>query len=151
MAIPDAILAKPGKLTPEEQSVMREHCVRGYTMLKKIPFLEHAAEIVLSHQEHYDGSGYSRGLRGEEIPIGARIFAVADTLDAITSDRPYRKAKTFSEARREIERCSGTQFDPAIVAVFRELPDKLWLDLRTEIDQPRGVASMALSESLHNR
>ena len=151
MAIPDAILAKPGKLTPEEQAVMREHCVRGYTMLKKIPFLEQAAEIVLSHQEHYDGSGYSRGLRGHEIPIGARIFAIADALDAITSDRPYRKAKPFAEARREIERCSGTQFDPAIVAVFRELPDKLWGDLRAEIDLPKGVASIALSESLHNR
>src|SRR5271163_310744 len=74
MAIPDKILNKPGKLTSEEQAVMREHCVRGYTMLKKIPFLEQAAEIVLSHQEHYDGSGYSRGLRGHEIPIGARIF-----------------------------------------------------------------------------
>jgi putative nucleotidyltransferase with HDIG domain len=151
MAIPDAILTKPGILTAEEQAVMREHCIRGYAMLKKIPFLEQAAEIVLSHQEHYDGSGYSRGLKGDEIPIGARIFSVSDTLDAITSDRPYRKAKSFAEARREIERCSGTQFDPAIVAVFRELPDKLWLDLRAEIDQPRGVASLALSESLHNR
>jgi putative nucleotidyltransferase with HDIG domain len=151
MAIPDAILAKPGKLTLEEQSVMREHCVRGYTMLKKIPFLEHAAEIVLSHQEHFDGSGYSRGLKGEEIPIGARIFSVADALDAITSDRPYRKAKSFAEARREIERCSGTQFDPAVVAVFRSLPEKVWMDLRTEIDQPKGVASLALSESLRNR
>jgi putative nucleotidyltransferase with HDIG domain len=151
MAIPDAILAKPGKLTPQEQAVMREHCIRGYTMLKKIPFLEHAAEIVLSHQEHYDGSGYSRGLKGNEIPIGARIFAVADALDAITSDRPYRKAKPFAEARREIERCSGSQFDPAVVAVFRDLPEKLWVDLRAEIDQPKGIASMALSESLHNR
>lgn len=151
MAIPDAILAKPGRLTPEEQAVMRQHCIRGYTMLKKIPFLEQASEIVFSHQEHYDGSGYSRGLKGNEIPIGARIFAISDTLDAITSDRPYRKAKSFAEARREIERCSGTQFDPAIVAVFRELPDKLWVDLRAEIDQPKGVASLALSESLHNR
>ncbi len=151
MAIPDAILAKPGRLTPAEQVVMREHPVRGYAILRKIPFLEQAAEIVFSHQEHYDGSGYSRGLKGEEIPIGARIFAIADTLDAITSDRPYRKAKPFAEARREIERCSGSQFDPAIVAVFRELPDKLWNDLRAEIDQPKGVASLALSESLHNR
>jgi putative nucleotidyltransferase with HDIG domain len=150
MAIPDAILTKPGKLTLEEQSVMREHCVRGYTMLKKIPFLEHAAEIVLFHQEHFDGSGYSRGLKGDEIPIGARIFAIADALDAITSDRPYRKAKSFAEARREIERCSGTQFDPAIVAVFRGLPEKLWIDLRAEIDQPKSVASVALSESIHD-
>ncbi len=83
--------------------------------------------------------------------MGARIFAIADALDAITSDRPYRKAKSFSEARREIERCSGSQFDPAIVAVFRELPEQLWIDLRAEIDQPKGVVSLALSESLHNR
>jgi putative nucleotidyltransferase with HDIG domain len=150
MAIPDAILSKPGKLTPAEQAVMREHCVRGYAMLKKIPFLEQASEIVFSHQEHYDGGGYSQGLKAEEIPLGARIFAVADTLDAITSDRPYRKAKSFSDARREIERCSGTQFDPAIVAVYRELPDRLWNDLRSEINNPRGIASLALGESIRN-
>ena len=92
MAIPDAILLKPSKLQAEEQKVMREHCPRGYQMLRKIPFLQEAAEIVYSHQEHYDGSGYPRKLKGDQIPIGARIFAVADTLDAITSDRPYRKA-----------------------------------------------------------
>jgi len=151
MAIPDAILSKPGRLTPDEQAVMREHCVRGYAMLKKIPFLERAAEIVFSHQEHYDGGGYSQGLKGDGIPLGARIFAVADTLDAITSDRPYRKAKSFAEARHEIERCGGTQFDPGIVAVYRELPDRLWSDLRAEIDNPKGIASLALGESLSNR
>jgi putative nucleotidyltransferase with HDIG domain len=151
MAIPDAILSKPGKLTAGEQTVMREHCMRGYAILKKIPFLEQASEIVFSHQEHYDGSGYSRGLKGEEIPLGARIFAVADALDAITSDRPYRRAKSFAEARREIERCGGTQFDPAIVAVYRELPDQIWHDLRVEIDNPRGIATLALSESLRDR
>ncbi len=78
---------------------MREHCTRGFNILRKIPFLAEAAEIVFSHQEHYDGSGYPTGLRGGEIPIGARIFAVADTLDAITSDRPYRKASSFDAAR----------------------------------------------------
>ncbi len=151
MAIPDAILSKPGKLNAWEQSIMREHCMRGYAMLKKIPFLEQASEIVFSHQEHYDGSGYSRGLKGDEIPLGARIFAVADALDAITSDRPYRRAKSFAEARREIERCNGTQFDPAIVAVYRELPDQLWHDLRAEIDTPRGIATLTLNESIRIR
>jgi len=151
MAIPDAILTKPTKLTPEEQTIMREHCVLGYAMLRKIPFLERAAEIVLSHQEHYDGSGYSRGLRAEEIPLGARIFSVADAMDAITSDRPYRKAKSFAAARKEIERCSGTQFDPSIVAVYRKLPDRLWEELRAEIDQPAGLAGVGLTESLRNR
>jgi putative nucleotidyltransferase with HDIG domain len=133
MAIPDAILLKPSKLQADEQLVMREHCARGYQMLRKIPFLQEAAEIVYSHQEHYDGSGYPRKLKGEQIPQGARIFAVADTLDAITSDRPYRKAATFGAARNEIKRCAGTQFDPKVVEVYLSLPDQLWEDLRAEI------------------
>jgi len=133
MAIPDEILRKPGKLSTEEQTVMREHCGRGYNMLRKIPFLAESAEIVFSHQEHFDGSGYPNGLRGAEIPIGARIFAVADTLDAITSDRPYRKARSFDTAREEILRCSGSQFDPAVVEVFLKIPNELWHELRSEI------------------
>jgi putative nucleotidyltransferase with HDIG domain len=135
MAIPDAILLKPSKLQVDEQKVMREHCARGYQMLRKIPFLQEAAEIVYSHQEHYDGSGYPRGLKGEQIPLGARIFAVADTLDAITSDRPYRRATSFGAARLEIKRCAGTQFDPKVVEVYLSLPDQLWEDLRAEITQ----------------
>ena len=135
MAIPDAILLKPSRLQADEQKVMREHCARGYQMLRKIPFLQEAAEIVYSHQEHYDGSGYPRKLKGEEIPMGARIFAIADTLDAITSDRPYRKAATFAAARQEIKRCAGTQFDPRVVDVYLSLPDQLWEDLRAEISQ----------------
>jgi putative nucleotidyltransferase with HDIG domain len=133
MAIPDQILRKPGTLTPEEQQIMQEHCSRGYHILCKIPFLREAAEIVSSHQEHHDGSGYPNGLRGNEIPIGARIFAVADTLDAITSDRPYRKARGFDVAREEILRCSGTQFDPAVVEAFLKMPNELWEELRAEI------------------
>jgi pterin-4a-carbinolamine dehydratase len=133
MAIPDAILLKPGKLDPEEQAVMRQHCSRGYQMLRKIPFLAEAAEIVHSHQEHFDGSGYPRGLKGNDIPLGARIFAVADALDAITSDRPYRQAQPFAKARAEIKRCSGTQFDPRVVDVLMSMPDRLWADLRGEI------------------
>lgn len=133
MAIPDEILCKPGALTSEEQKIMREHCTRGYHMLRKIPFLSESAEIVYSHQEHYDGSGYPRGLHGSDIPIGARIFAVADALDAITSDRPYRKARSFDAARDEILRCSGTQFDPDIVEVFLKFPNELWRELRSEI------------------
>jgi len=133
MGIPDEILRKPGALTPEEQEVMREHCTRGYHILRKIPFLSEAAEIVFSHQEHFDGSGYPSQLHAGEIPIGARIFAVADTLDAITSDRPYRKARSFDTAREEILRCSGTQFDPAVVEVFLKIPNELWHELRSEI------------------
>jgi putative nucleotidyltransferase with HDIG domain len=133
MAIPDEILRKPGKLTPEEHEVMKEHCTRGYHMLRKIPFLAGAAEIVFCHQEYFDGSGYPSGLRGREIPIGARIFAVADTLDAMTSDRPYRKAQSFDVARAEILRCSGSQFDPDVVEVFLKIPNELWQELRSEI------------------
>jgi putative nucleotidyltransferase with HDIG domain len=133
MAIPDAILLKPGALTEEERTIMREHCARGYQMVRKIPYLREAAEIVYAHQERYDGKGYPRGLRGEQIPFGARIFAIADTLDAITSDRPYRRASSFAEARGEILKCSGSQFDPRLVELFASLPDDLWQDLREEI------------------
>jgi len=133
MAIPDAILRKPGRLTPEEEAVMREHCLLGYQMLRKIPFLHEPAEIVYSHQEHYDGSGYPRGLHGEQIHLGARIFSVADAFDAITSDRPYRAAQSISSARREVEKNSGTQFDPKIVDVFLSLPEDFWVRLRDQI------------------
>lgn len=134
MAIPDSILRKPGALTPEETQIMREHCFRGYHMLKKIPFLAEASEIVYAHQEKYDGTGYPRGLQGEEIPMGARIFSIADTLDAITSDRPYRAAQPISVAREEVKRFSGRQFDPEVVRTFLDMPDTIWEDLRREID-----------------
>ncbi|HKD92822.1 MAG TPA: HD domain-containing phosphohydrolase [Terriglobales bacterium] len=134
MAIPDAILRKPGPLTPEERLVMREHCYRGYQIVKRIPFLIEAAEIVYAHQEFYDGTGYPRGLRGDEIPLGARIFAIGDTLDAITSDRPYRRAQSFKAAQSEILRFSSTQFDPEIVRVFMSIPESFWDGLRKDID-----------------
>ncbi len=134
MAIPDGILRKPGPLTPEEVSIMREHCYHGYQMLRKIPFLIEASDIVYSHQEKWDGTGYPRGLRGEQIPLGARIFSVADTLDAITSDRPYRSAQTLQAAKEEIKRFAGRQFDPEVVETFLTMPDHIWDDLRKEID-----------------
>src|SRR6266404_4884442 len=136
MAIPDMILRKPGPLTPEEREVMRTHCEIGFNMVTRIPFLREAAEIVLSHQEYFDGTGYPRGLRGEQIPLGARIFAVADALDAMISDRPYRKALPISHAREEIQRCSGTQFDPTVVEVFLAMPGTLWNELRENIGRP---------------
>jgi putative nucleotidyltransferase with HDIG domain len=134
MAIPDQILRKPGPLTPDEVTVMKEHSFRGYNMLKRIPFLQEAAEIVYSHQEKFDGSGYPRGLKGQEIPLGARIFSIADTLDAIRSDRPYRPARPLSVAKEEIKAWSGRQFDPEIVDVFLAMPDKIWEDLREQIN-----------------
>ncbi|HYB76768.1 MAG TPA: HD-GYP domain-containing protein, partial [Candidatus Bathyarchaeia archaeon] len=133
MAIPDSVLRKPGPLNEAEVLIMREHCLRGYQMVSKIPFLADAAEIVYAHQERWDGTGYPRGLRGEEIPLGARIFSIADTLDAITSDRPYRGAQSYRAAREEIERWSGRQFDPAIVVVFLGMPDNIWETIRKQV------------------
>jgi len=134
LAIPDAILRKPAKLTPDEMSIMQEHCYKGYQIVKKIPFLADACDIIYSHQERYDGTGYPRGLKGKEIPLGARIFSVADTLDAITVDRVYRPKQTYQAAREEIKRWSGRQFDPDVVNAFLEMPEKLWEDLRKDID-----------------
>jgi len=133
MAIPDSVLRKPGPLTPDEVLIMREHCLRGYQMVCKIPFLADAAEIVYAHQERWDGTGYPRGLKGEEIPLGARIFSIADTLDAITSDRPYRAAQSYQAAREEIEHWSGRQFDPVIVRVFLAMPQSIWERVRVQV------------------
>ncbi len=136
MAIPDGILRKPGPLTDHEKEVMRTHCDIGYKMLTNIPFLRDAAEIVLSHQEFFDGSGYPRKLKGEEIPLGARIFAVADALDAMIADRPYRRALPVTHAREEITRCAGSQFDPRVVEVFLSIPDQHWMTLRENVESP---------------
>ncbi|HEV3220319.1 MAG TPA: HD domain-containing phosphohydrolase [Candidatus Acidoferrales bacterium] len=143
MAIPDHILRKPGPLSAEEQEVMRTHCVIGHEMLSRVPFLRGVAGIVLAHQERFDGTGYPRGLKGEEIPLGARIFAVADTLDAMTSDRPYRAALSLEEAKAEIRRCTGTQFDPRVVEAFLSIPDDTWRELRVNSS---GALRMAHSK-----
>lgn len=121
IGVPDAVLLKPAKLTTEEWKEMRRHPDIGYDMIRSIEFLNTPAAIVLSHQERFDGGGYPRRLRGEEIHIGARIFAVADTLDAMTSDRPYRKGTTFENAVNEIDRCAGSQFDPEVVRAFLDI------------------------------
>jgi len=133
MAIADVILKKPGPLDPAEFAFMREHCHRGYRIVNKgIPSLPEAAEIAYAHHENFDGTGYPRGLRGNGIPIGARIVAVANTLDAMTSDRPYRVAGTLSEAVDEIQRCAGSQLDPEIVRPFLNIPSDIWLELRRD-------------------
>jgi putative nucleotidyltransferase with HDIG domain len=142
MGVPDSILRKPGPLTAEERDVMRKHCQIGFSVLERIPFLKEAAEIVLSHQECYDGSGYPRGLKGEEIPLGARIFAVADTLDAMISDRPYRKALPISAAQEEIRLYSGRQFDPRVVEVFLAQPERTWRELHENVGDPFRLAQL---------
>ncbi|MGC2447676.1 MAG: HD domain-containing phosphohydrolase [Candidatus Sulfotelmatobacter sp.] len=143
LAIPDAILRKPGKLTPDEMSIMQEHCYKGYQIVKKIPFLVDACDIVYSHQERYDGTGYPRGLKAEEIPLGARIFSIADTLDAMTVDRVYRPKQSYQAAREEIIRWSGRQFDPDVVKAFLEIPEDIWDRLRKDIDSQ--ISRMAYS------
>jgi HD-GYP domain-containing protein (c-di-GMP phosphodiesterase class II) len=115
---------------------MKCHVQIGYDLIKRIPFLAEAAEIILAHHERLDGSGYPRGLRGLDIPLGARIFAVADTVDAMTSDRPYRSALPFEDARGEVERRTGTQFDPQVANVFLTISKEAWLAIR---EQAAGV------------
>ena len=130
IGIPDAILLKAGPLTPEERAVMKMHPHIGYNIIKAGPGLEPASEIVLEHQERYDGQGYPRGLRGEEISLGARIFAVADAYDAIRSPRVYSPARSAAAAREEILRNRGTQFDPAVVGML--------LDVQEEVEEIGG-------------
>ena len=144
MAIPDNILLKPAKLEPQEIKTMQEHCFHGYQIVKKIPYLQEPAEIVYAHQERYDGTGYPRNLKGKDIPLGARIFAIADTLDAMTSDRPYRRAQSFEAARKEIQDWSGRQFDPEVVKVFLNMSTKIFEDLRKQINA-QGRMSYASS------
>ena len=136
MAIPDKILRKPGPLEDAEKLIMRTHCEIGYNMLTRIPFLRDAAEIVLAHHEFFDGTGYPRQLRGEQIPLGARILSIANALDAMLSDCPYRNALPMSHAREEIRRCAGTQFDPKIVEVFLSIPENHWIELRENLGSP---------------
>lgn len=118
IGIPDAILLKEGSLTPDEWSIMQQHPDIGRHILDEVPHLAQAAEIVQCHEERFDGSGYPRGLAGEDIPLWSRLFAVIDTLDAITSDRPYRKGLGFEVAAAEIQRMAGSQFDPLAVQAF---------------------------------
>jgi ribonuclease P protein subunit RPR2 len=123
VAISDAILHKPGRLTDRERDVMRQHPVIGEEIVRGIDFLAGAREIVRSHHERWDGAGYPDGLARDEIPLSARVFAVADAFDALTSDRPYRAASTFRQARAVIAAAAGTQFDPDVADAFATIPD----------------------------
>jgi putative nucleotidyltransferase with HDIG domain len=123
MAIPDGILLKPGQLTEEERKLIQKHPVYAYEMLSPIDFLVPALDIPYCHHERWDGSGYPRGLKGEEIPFAARIFPVIDVWDALTSDRPYRKAMPHDEVRQIVRADSGKHFDPSVVKAFLDLKD----------------------------
>jgi putative nucleotidyltransferase with HDIG domain len=141
IAVADAILLKPAPLTDAEWVEMRKHPLVGESILQRVPFLRPACTVVRHHHERHDGSGYPDGLKGAEIPLGARLFAVADTLDAITTDRPYRKGMGYHAARTEITRCRGRQFDPAIVDVFLKIPASAWAEARD--NAPEGYALAA--------
>ncbi|HEY0405603.1 MAG TPA: HD domain-containing phosphohydrolase [Pyrinomonadaceae bacterium] len=141
IGIADAVLRKPAPLTAEEWQQMREHPSLGRSILRGIRFLEGAARVVGEHHEKWDGTGYPRGLKGSEIDLNARVFAVADAFDAITSDRVYRAGKAYESAIVELETCAGRQFDPHVVAAFRRIPPADWERLR--------AASLAEAESLN--
>ena len=132
IAVLDSILLKPAKLTAEEWVEMRKHPRTGCEILKRVPFLRPACAIVLHHHERFDGSGYPDALVGAQIPLGARLFAVADTLDAMTTDRIYRKAPGMDAAREEIRRWSGKQFDPHFVDLFFGTPPATWMQISSE-------------------
>jgi putative nucleotidyltransferase with HDIG domain len=144
IGVSDLVLRKPGKLDADEWDEMRKHPEIGYRMLERIRFLKPALDIVLSHQERFDGSGYPRGQSGEEIPLGARIFAVVDTFDAMTSDRPYRAALSIDAARDEIIDWSGRQFDPKVVDAFLTIEQATWHEIRDRVHQE----VMALEEQV---
>ena len=130
VAVPDAILFKPGPLTVEEQALMVKHPEIGSEILRHIDFLDDAKVVVRHHHERWDGEGYPDRLCGEAIPVQARVFALADTLDALTTDRPYRPASPWAVAREEIRAASGTQFDPAVVAAYDQVSDEALAEIR---------------------
>ncbi|HXJ83853.1 MAG TPA: HD domain-containing phosphohydrolase [Candidatus Methylomirabilis sp.] len=148
IGIPDAILLKPGPLTPTEWLTMRRHPEIGRQMIEKIPFLHGAVPIVRHHHERWDGTGYPVALRGEDIPLGARIFAAADAFDAMTFDRPYSRALSLEAARSEIRRCAGTHFDPAVVETFLAIPVETLASIRvTGLDVTAGNDGLENPES----
>ena len=131
IGISDRILLKPGKLTPEEWIEMRKHPEIGYWILMGSRELRTASEIVIAHHERWDGNGYPNRLDGAAIPLGARIFSVVDTFDALTSNRPYHRSESYESARKEIETNAGTQFDPVVVEHFLRVPPAVWQDIRS--------------------
>lgn len=133
VAIPDAILYKPGPLTSEERALMAKHPEIGAEIVGGIEFLAGAVEVVRSHHERWDGHGYPDGLHGEEIPLAARVFAVADVLDALTTDRPYRPASTIRVAREMITAGAGSQFDPRVIDAFNRIEDATLQRIAAEI------------------
>jgi ribonuclease P protein subunit RPR2 len=133
IAVPDAILYKEGRLTPQERLVMEQHPITGAEIVAEIGFLGEAVAVIRHHHERFDGTGYPDRLAGEAIPLVARVFAVADVLDALTTDRPYRQGSTMAVAREMILSESGRHFDPAVIAVYKEIPDAMFVQIGAAI------------------
>jgi ribonuclease P protein subunit RPR2 len=134
VAVPDAILWKPEPLTPEERTLMERHPLVGWEILREIDFLGEAKLVVRHHHERWDGAGYPDGLEGDDIPLAARVFAVADVLDALTTVRPYRLPSPLADARAMIDDACGTHFDPDVIAAFRAIPAETLDEIRVGMD-----------------
>ncbi|HEX2030639.1 MAG TPA: HD domain-containing phosphohydrolase [Actinomycetota bacterium] len=145
VGISERVLMKPGPLSPAEWAEMRTHPVLGAQIVSPIRMLGDAVDIIRFHHERYDGSGYPHGLKGDQIPLAARIFSVVDAFDAITSERPYRAARSAEEALDEIVRCSGTHFDPEVVEAFVVLAEDRVLRLTGEFSERLAPASEGAS------
>lgn len=156
IGVPDAILRKPAKLTDEEWVKMRMHPMYGQNILRDLPFLEGASKVVGQHHEKWDGSGYPAGLKGEEIDLNARIFAVADAFDAMISDRVYRAGRPYQDAADELDRCADAHFDPKIVEAFHRVPQEDWEELKRlsmirkkERFSPQNIVAEMISNRIH--
>lgn len=152
IGVPDAVLHKPGPLDPTERAEIEKHPLKGYEMLLGIPHLREEIKIVLRHQEKWDGTGYPYGLKGEQIPLGARLFAIADTFDALTSDRPYRQGRPYEVARRIIQEEAGRQFDPQVVEAFLAVPPEEWTSIRAQVmDEVRQRRTLEAERAKQDR
>lgn len=151
VAVSDAVLLKPGKLQTEELQEMKSHSVVGERIVRHVSFLTGAAKVIRHHHERWDGHGYPDGLSGADIPFESRLFSVADTFDAMTSDRCYRHAMGIPQTRAEITRCAGEQFDPEIAKALLRVSDEEWIRLREQADGDAQAASIPLFTLVEKR
>ena len=150
IGIRDNVLLKPGRLTDDEYEVMKRHVNHGIDIVKRSEWLIDARSVVGSHHEKYDGSGYDRGLKGEEIPVNARIFALADVFDALTSRRPYKEPYSFDESMQVLEAGRGTHFDPSLLDAFSHIARQLYEEYaQSDVEKPRGDLETIVERYFH--
>ncbi len=140
--IPRSILCKVGPLTPLENEILKDHPVSGYGLVRGLGVSKEAARVILYHHERYDGLGYPFGLSRQSIPLAARILALADSLDAMTSDRPYHTRRSFDQARTEIRRCKGKNYDPDVVEAYLCVSDQYWQRVKQQTSPLLGIRLM---------